>query len=130
MKRLVFTGFLLIAALFAMPLFANPPCPSTADDLNSFAACMRPYPNGRGQVLVGSYSAGGMDHHTAGLMNSMHQTVSAPQVMPTIPAAISFASTMAVGAMATYRNPGFYGWYLLGNPLMWGGMIRPPVIYP
>lgn len=129
MKRTLFTTFFFAALLFAAgDLLANPPqCPQNADRLEDFASCMRPYPNGRGQVLVGSYS-GNMDHHTAALMNSMHRSVSAPQVVPPVPAAISFASTMATAAIATYRNPNFYGYYMWANPGLWMGARFP--IYP
>jgi hypothetical protein len=129
MKRGVFTALLILAmTLAAASAIANPPCPQSADRLEDFAVCMKPYPNGRGQVLVG-YAAGGMDNHTAALMNSMHRTVSMPQVIPTVPAAVSLMSNMAIAATATYRWPNNY--WMWGNPYLWMGMgMGMPVYYP
>jgi hypothetical protein len=129
MKRFVFTCFILALLFVSGAALANPPCPQVADRLEDFAVCMRPFANGRGQVLVGSYYSSGMDHHTAGLMNSMHRTVSAPQVYPTTPPAVSLMSNMAVMATATYRMPYPYNYWMLGNPYMWMG-TGMPIYYP
>lgn len=115
MKRAVFIGFITASMLFAAAALANPPCPRAADRLEDFAYCMQPYPNGKGQVLVGGYASSGIDHHTAALMNSMQNTYYvAPHVNPVIPA-VSFASNMAVAVGAAYKwgyNPYLYWWMM------------------
>lgn len=112
-KLAVITVLFASMAMLCSVVYANPPCPQRADRLEDFAVCMRPFANGRGQVLAG-YAEGAMDYHTAALMNSMHRSVSSPQVMPTIPMAASFASNMAVAITATHRwgwGPGAYWWF-------------------
>jgi len=130
MKQIVFTGILLTLLSFWASAMANPPCPKAGNQLEDFAYCMKPFANGRGQVMAGSYSSGGMDHHTAALMNSMHQTVASPQVMPTVPAAVSMLSNMAIAATATYRMPSNYNYWMWGNPYMWMGMGMGIPVYP
>lgn len=131
MKHAVFTGVLLTALLLVTgSVFANPPCPEAANRLEDFAYCMKPYANGRGQVLAGSYSSSGMDHHAAALMNSMHRTVSMQQVYPTTPAAVSLMSNLAIAATATYRMPYPYNYWMFGNPYMWMGTGTGIPIYP
>ncbi len=128
MKLTVFTCLLASVIFFAAAsASANPPCPTTADRLEEFASCMKPYPNGRGQVLVG-YASGGMDHHTAALMNSMHRTVSSPQVYPTIPSAVSFASNMVMAATIGAKYPYYGGWGFY--PGMYWGMGMGIPVYP
>ena len=127
MKRSVFTGLLFFAMTFAAAsAIANPPCPQSADRLEEFAVCMKPYPNGRGQVLVG-YAPGAMDNHTAALMNSMN-TVSMPQVHPSVPSAITFTSNMILAATIGAKYP--YNWGLGFYPGMYWGIGMGMPSYP
>jgi len=119
MKRLVFINIIaVISACYAGFAMAQSPCPQRASRLEDFAVCMRPFPNGKGQVLIRSGS-GDMDQHTAALMSSMQRTVSMPQTYP-VATAVEMTSNMVMAATLGYRYPyaaswtmgfpGFYAW--------------------
>ena len=105
------TSIIIIFTVFftAAQVMANPPCPRSANSLEEFAVCMRPMPNGSGQVLVG-YSSSAPDYHHAALMRSMNNYVAAPHVYPTV-SATSVLSNMAVGMGYAYRYRNKRGYY-------------------
>lgn len=110
MKNAVLTSVFLLTLLASFSALANPPCPQSANRLEDFAVCMRPFPNGRGQYLVNT-SSGGIDNHTAQLMNSMNYTTTvAPQVYPAV-SAVSLMSNMAVAMAYVKRHPWGYPYY-------------------
>jgi len=127
MKKFFIINIVIAAALFSSAIvLATPPCPERANRLEDFAYCMRPFPNGRGQVLIKNTS-GQMDEHTAALMASMDREVTAPQVYPSIPSAVSFASNMMTAAIVATRWHSPYGWAWM-YPGFYFGMGMP--IYP
>jgi hypothetical protein len=110
MQNIISISLIVLALLVSFSALANPPCPQSANRLEDFALCMRPFPNGRGQYLV-SYSSGGMDNHTAQLMNSLNYTpLVAPHVYPAV-SAVSFMSNMAVAMAYVKKHPWDYPYY-------------------
>jgi hypothetical protein len=110
MKKLIFiTIFIVISGVYAGLALAQAPCPDRANRLEDFAYCMRPFPNGKGQVLIRSAAGGGMDHHTAALMSSMQRTVSMPQTYP-VATAVEQTSNLVMAATLGYRYPYAFSW--------------------
>jgi len=109
--RYLLSIFLTVTGItYCVAACANPPCPQRANRLEDFAVCMRPYPNGMGQQLIG-YCAAGMDYHTARVMNSMnYSSTIPPQVYPVV-SAVSLISNMAVAMAYVKTNPWGYPSY-------------------